>query len=182
MAGCLDSDNGSSPGGTSDDCTISRALGGAPPVDVSVDGTFDEAIAVLDLRWNARTQNSMIDDPDDFFGARSDPDETYLVFRAEVTNTHDEVVAIDEFNFSLEYTTPDVIESVSSTISPIDRLDAEIRPEGTVSGPLPFTIPVDTESAMLRPGNPNFPDRHAVAFRPSCDETLAVDVPEMSGE
>ena len=178
FAGC--SEDNSQDGETSD-CTISESIGGAPAFAVSADGRFDNADAVLDLQWNARTQNSIKQNPDSTFGSESDVDATFLTFRVEVTNTADDVVTIDTFNFELDYKTPNITDTAgTSIIFGIDQFNAQIRPGGTVDDLLVFTLPENTTSATLQPAEANFPDRKRVAFRPSCDDSLPISAPELN--
>lgn len=169
---------GSKPGAAAD-CTISNAVGAAPSVPVGVDGTFADAKATVDLRWNVRTQQSAKESPDDMIGYEADEGATYLVFRFEVTNPTDRVVTIDRLNFRLEYLTPDIVETVGPTITGMDEIEYSIRPGGTVDGFLLFTVRDDATEATLRPDEANFADRVRVAFDPTCDESLAVGLPTM---
>jgi len=165
--------------GAAPDCEISGALGDAPSVPVSVDGTFADATAVVDLRWNVRSQRSARESEDAMIGYEADEGETYLVFRLEVTNPTDRVVTIDRLNFRLEYLTADIVETVGPTITGMDDIDYSIRPGGTVDGFLVFSVRADATAATLQPDEANFADRVRVAFDPTCDESLAVGLPPM---
>ncbi len=175
LAGCA-GDSSSTPGRV-DDCTISNSLGDVSSVQVSVDGEQPEAAAVLDLRWNARAQPSMKESPDAPIGYESESDEKYIVFRLKVTNTADEVVTVDRFNFKMHYQTPNVVDTIGSTITGMEDIDVSVRPDGAASGILPFTVPNTTTTATLQTATANFPDRVPVAFDPSCNDSLRITTP-----
>lgn len=164
------------------DCSIAESTGTVESTPVTVDGTFEDARAVLNLRWNARAQQSVKNDPDDRFGSEADPGNKYVVFRLEVTNTADDVHTVDEFNFELSYETADVVETVSSAINGIEEIDANIKAGGTVSGILTFILPSDATSATLQVKEANFPDREPLAFDPECDSALSMDAPTLDGD
>lgn len=163
--------------GSTEVCSITQAAGDVEATPVTADGTFEEASAVVDLRWNARSQRSVKENPDDYVGSEADPGQKFVVFRVEVTNTTDGIVTVDEYNFTLDYQTPDTVGTATSAIDVIDEIDFQIRADGTVRGLLTFIVPADATSAILRPREPNFPDRQTVAFVPECDRSLPVDTP-----
>lgn len=177
-SGVLGDGNGSTPG-DADECVVSNALETAPAIDVTADGTFSDAETTVDLAWNARTQGSATESPDDFIGVEAESGQTLLVFRLEVTNPTDDVVRVDRFNFELDYQTPDVVETVSALITGLETIDVGLRSGGTADGILVFSVPNETTEATLRPAVANFPDRTPLAFDPTCDETLDVDTPRL---
>lgn len=182
FGGCLgdDTPSGSSAPGSTDECILSNTVGAAPAIEVTADGEFADGEVVVDLRWNAQTQTSVKESQDALIGYEADPDETFLLFRIEVTNTTDDTVTIDRFNFELEYKTPDVVDTVSASISGIEDIDVQIRSDGTADGVLPFAVPDTTTVATLRHAVPNFPERVPVASNAECDESLDIGLPVMN--
>lgn len=158
-------------------CTLSSSLGDAPAVEVRADGSHPNPEATLDLRWNARTQLSAAESDDAIVGYEADAGEAYVVFRLVVTNTADEVLTVDRANFELEYRTPEAVETVVPAVTGLETLDLSVGPGRTIDGVLLFSVPRAASTATLRPATPSEPDRVPLAFDPTCDDSLAVDLP-----
>ncbi len=170
------------PPGTAEECSIAQSTKGVETTRITVDGTFEGAKAVGGLRWNARAQQSIKDEPDDFIGSEANPGNKYIIFRLAVTNTSEDIVTVDAFNFELDYETPDAVDTVSSAINGIDEIDANIKPSGTVSGLLTFIVPSEATTATLRAREPNFADRIPLAFDPECDSALPMNAPTLDND
>lgn len=164
--------------GTKDECAIERSTDRVDSSPIRVDGRFEDADVVVDLRWNARSQKSVKDDPDDVVGGIAEEGEKILVLKLKVTNTAEEVITIDTDNFELSYETADTIDTISPSISYVEEIDVNIKPGGTVQGIVTFLIPADATTATLQPQAPFYDDRKSVAFNPTCDDSLTIDIPD----
>lgn len=180
LAGCSNSGGERTPG-SDDACTIEAATGQVSATPASFDGRLEAAEATIDLRWNARCQVSVADSPDAYTYYEAEAGEKYLVYRLAFTNTTDEQLRIDAYQVAdFRYETEDTIRNTQWQLLSIDQElgDVTLKPGGTTSGVVVCALPDAATSATLSASEPNFPDVPALAFEPSCDRSLSIDVPE----
>jgi hypothetical protein len=180
LGGCTDSDSGNK--GSVDDCTIEQSTESVEPVPVTVNGQLENetADAVLDLQWNARSQDGTEMSPDSNAGYSADEGYKTLVFRVEFTNTTSEDVPITTKVFDGIIETPDTTEEVDRmSISARIVDEVTLKPDGETDAHMAYEIPNESKSFTLQ-AVPSFGDGSNVAFNPSCNRELPIELGEFS--
>lgn len=168
VAGCSSS---SGQPGTAPDCEISQSTGDVEPIEISADGRESGADVVLDVRWNARLQASIDGDAE----PPGDAGNHWLVFVLEISNPTDSAVDVLPGMYHIEAETPDGAGNADEVVMAghdLEQLESVSLEAGDqTAGTRFFEVPPEAASATLVPGL-------GVAFRPECDRSLSIPVPE----
>jgi len=161
-------------------CVIEDAVGGLALVRASADGAVAaDAERQLRVRWNARLQPSMDEDPDDFSVYTATRGTAYLVYRLELTNRVDREISVAPHSvFGLRLDLCEATWYEEATLFTLDstiETRVSLQPGETATGVMPFEVPRQLDrGTLVRYSDPDeTPDETFVA---ECDRTLQIGV------
>lgn len=176
-AGCSSTNNSES--GTLDDCTITESTESVESVPVTVDGRVKDGTAdtVIDLEWNARTQNGTTVSRSSNAGYPPDEGQKTIIIKVNFVNTTNGDVTVNTKLFGGFVETPDLSKEVSRvSISARIVSDINLKPEGQTQGYMAYHVPADSTSFTLQ-AVPKF-DGNTVGLTPNCYKELLIELGE----